>query len=276
MPDIVHELGDLRESLSRRSAKVIGIDGYQGAGKTTVASFLSKKLGFYCVHLDDFYVPGTGDYIESLDYMSLRTATERRPLLLEGVCLQVTLNNLSISPDVLVYVFSPEPRDDHPRGTGGLAQEVREYHRAYDPMRSAGIVYVASDVPKEAYQMLSDRAQIDIAYIKAKTLFSIVIAIGGMLALLVGLAVIIFGATGNDETLIKILGLEVSAKGLGAVIMVTSILWAFIAYQSRPQYAHSHESSETFGKGSKLIGRFERESSTQAGFRPKKSDDPSV
>lgn len=266
-----HNLDGLVWKCKSRAAQFIGVDGYQGAGKTTIARYISEKLSAELVSLDDYLVCRDGSYFNSINYLKLeadllKSCLLRGPLVVEGVCLSAVLDTISLSPDFLVYVFSPEPNRGSPRGNGPLAREVSRYHKIYTPEKRAHVIFIAPDVPKEMYPMRSDRAEIDIAYIKSKTLVSITIGIGGMLTLIVGLIVLIFGISGNDETLVKFSGLEVSAKGLGAVIMATSIIWAFFAYQARPKYSHIREYSEKFDSNSNLLERFERESSTMAHF----------
>lgn len=107
------------------------------------------------------------------------------------------------------------------------------------------------------------RASVDIAYINAKTRVAIVLATGGMLTLLIGLTLLFFGVTSQDKTLMKLLGVEVSAGGLGGVIMTTSVMWAFFAYKTCPSYAHSSRVEEKFNPGPELLERLHFESSTQ-------------
>ena len=50
---------DLESILEQRppragATKVIGVDGHGGSGKTTLAAYLSKRLGAEIVHTDDF------------------------------------------------------------------------------------------------------------------------------------------------------------------------------------------------------------------------------
>ena len=82
--------------------------------------------------------------------------------------------------------------------------------------------------------------EVDIAFINAKTRLAITLAIGGMLSLVIGMVVILFGASSPDTASFQIGGLEVSATGIGAVIMATSVMWAFFAYKIRPTYSSSH------------------------------------
>jgi hypothetical protein len=262
MAFIVDNICDLIEICKSRSANIIALDGYQGAGKTTLARYISNKLNYKLVSLDDYFIPAEKSYLSSLDYSNLRIELSHQRVVVEGVCLGAALGFLSLSPDLVIYIFSPKPDRNSPRGWGRLAVEVSRYHELYDPENNAHIIYIAPDIPKEMYVMSSDRTQIDIAYIKSKTAISIVLGFGGMLTLVIGLTVLLWGISGNDETIIKTFSLEVSAKGLGAVIMATSIIWAFFAYRARPSYSHSRESSEKFDSKSNLLERFEREAST--------------
>ena len=82
--------------------------------------------------------------------------------------------------------------------------------------------------------------EVDIAFINAKTRLAITIACGGMLSLLVGLVVLLFGVANNDTAIFKFGSFEVSASGIGAVIMATSVAWAYLAYKVKPNYSASH------------------------------------
>jgi len=113
--------------------------------------------------------------------------------------------------------------------------------------------------------MERSRADIDIAFINAKIKLCLALAAGGMLALVIGLIVLLYGVTGQDQTLIRAAGIEIHASGLGAVIMTTSVVWAFFAYKSRPGYARQREASEKYDSKARLLERHEIEHSTQIG-----------
>lgn len=85
----------------------------------------------------------------------------------------------------------------------------------------------------------SRQPEVDIAFINAKTRLAITLAFGGMLALIVGLIVILVGSSGDNNAIFKLAKIEISASGMGAVIMATSVLWAYIAYKVRPKYSAS-------------------------------------
>ncbi len=82
--------------------------------------------------------------------------------------------------------------------------------------------------------------EVDIVFIQAKTRLAITLACGGMLSLIVGLLVLLFGASTSDKAIFSVATIEVSASGIGAVIMATSVMWAYIAYKVRPTYSASH------------------------------------
>ena len=82
--------------------------------------------------------------------------------------------------------------------------------------------------------------EVDIAFINAKTRLAITLALGGMLALIIGMVVILFGASSPETATFQFGNIQVSATGIGAVIMATSAMWAYFAYRVRPNYSTSH------------------------------------
>jgi hypothetical protein len=141
---------------------------------------------------------------------------------------------------------------------------VRDYHRKYCPIDVADLVCTPFEHAQESSFINATRSSdIDIAFIKAKTQLSVALAVGGMLTLVIGLVVLLYGVTGQDHTLVKAANIEVSAGGLGGVIMTTSVLWAFFSYKSRPIYAQIRRSSETYGSDGTILERHQYISTTQ-------------
>jgi hypothetical protein len=268
MAHIVTSVSELAAQLEKWPAGLFGIDGYQGAGKSTLAQEIAARLRVPALHLDDFLVVGEGGFVNFIRYDELAIALRARPLVVEGVCLLAVTNRLGITPDVLVYVQCHKPAPDAPRGTGPLAAEVAAYHRDLRPADTADILYVNTTIYQEVGAMDSARTDVDIAFIQAKTKLALFLASGGMLTLMVGLAVLLYGVTGQDQTLIKAGTMEVSASGLGGVIMITSAVWAFFSYKARPTYARVRQMSEEYDSEARLVRRHEHESSTQAAVGP--------
>jgi hypothetical protein len=95
-----------------------------------------------------------------------------------------------------------------------------------------------------------------------------------MLTLVIGLAVLLYGVTGTDQAVVKAPHIEVSASGLGGVIMVTSAIWAFFAYKTRPIYSRVREVEEKYDTDSQLLERNERENLTAATVGPARATVP--
>lgn len=239
---------------------VIAVDGYHGSGKTTLALALSDRIGLPVVHLDDFLERDRGHFVAALRYGELEPVVRDRRVIVEGVCVLTVLERMGVLPDAMIYVDDSPPPPTSPRGRGPLAAEVAAYHTRVRPREMATLIYA----PWHEEPNMRD-ADIDIAFINAKTRIAITLAIGGMVTLLVGLILLFYGASGTDTTLVRIAGAELSASGLGGVIMVTSVAWAFLAYQARPKYSRSREVSEKFDENKNLLERSLREASTQMG-----------
>ena len=250
---------ELTHVLKSKAEVVIGIDGYLGAGKTTVANELSRKLGYRCIHIDEYLEPHQSDYFKNLDLTSLKAATDQRPLIIEGLCLLKVLDQLQVNVDFLVFVMGIGP--NRKKMDKNLFDEADNYILSYRPTQKADIIFNMNEHND------NQSSQVDIAYIKAKSAISIVLAIGGILSILVGALVFVLGLQGGDTALIKIAGIEVSAKGIGGVILGTSAVWAYLAYLARPKYSRRREISESRNNDGSFVRR-EFESSTQTVARP--------
>jgi hypothetical protein len=263
MPHKITSVTELAKWLRKCPEGLFAIDGYHGVGKSTTAKSLASHLRIPLIHLDDFLLPNNGGFLEYLRYAELTIALQRRPAIVEGVCLLAVAKRLGIKPDVHVYVEGGKPDSQSRRGTGPLAVEVLAYHHEYKPVDTADILYCGIVNNKEVALMEDESFAVDIAFIQAKTKLALALAAGGMLTLLIGLAVLLYGVTGQDQTVLKAATIEISASGLGGVIMVTSVIWAFFAYKARPTYARRRQMSEKYDSESRLLERHEHESSTQ-------------
>lgn len=240
-------------------AKVIGVDGGLGAGKSTLAGELSRRLGFQCIHLDDYLEPHKGRYFENIDMASLQSSITAKPTIIEGICLVKVLQALGIKEYFSIYVPGVSPAEN-PKDRL-LLEEIAEYFLTYRPQQSAEVIYTMNDEGR------GSSAEIDIVFIKAKTAISIVLAIGGILSILVGALIIAIGAQSSDTAVIKFSGIEISAKGIGGVILMTSAIWAYLAYMARPQYSRKREVKES-KKSDGTYEKHELESSTVMQARP--------
>jgi hypothetical protein len=267
---------DLEQLISRLPEGLIAFDGYPGVGKSTIAKAISAHLRIECIHLDDFLTPGLGMFVPAINLSELSAKLQKRPIIVEGICILAVMKQLSVMPDLLVYV---QPYQEEILVGESLAEEIGAYVKKFSPANSPGVViyypplvtdkepvvtneeFVMS--PEETKILDDGRTHIDIAFIQAKTKISLALVFGGMLTLLIGLVILVYGVAGQDQALMKFPSFEVSARGIGGVIMITSCIWAFIAYQARPIYSQRREYSEKFNSAGQVLERRHYISTTQ-------------
>jgi len=113
-----------------RKRCLIGVDGFNGAGKSSFAAWLAWQLGAPCLFLDGFLVPGKSPLSWRLDeverLISARLDREKpKPIVVESVFLLDALRQLGRKPDLLIYVESEE-RDADDAMDGLIEYMARE------------------------------------------------------------------------------------------------------------------------------------------------------
>lgn len=99
-----------RGKLFNRAGLLIGIEGYMGSGKTTLANRLSHDLALPLVRLDEFVAIRNGDnaYASRISRARLLRQvlhhSRRQAALVEGICLQAVLRHFGLRPATTVYV----------------------------------------------------------------------------------------------------------------------------------------------------------------------------
>ena len=138
----------VRANLPRVS--VVGIDGWTGVGKTTLATNLAKAAGGQCLDLDEFLERDRKRYVGAIRLDELRSSlsTSARPLFISGICIREVLTEVGLTPDLNVYVkrmaswgWADEdeldgdviPEVNQSGGAAGLRREMRAYHRRWQP-----------------------------------------------------------------------------------------------------------------------------------------------
>lgn len=103
---ILSNCAELFSILENQNYRIIGIDGMDGAGKSFIANKVATKFDLRHINLDDYVEKNKGQYAPNIKYDLLRRAIEQsqKPIIIDGVCLLAILNNMSIEPDLLLYV----------------------------------------------------------------------------------------------------------------------------------------------------------------------------
>jgi hypothetical protein len=87
----------------------IGVDGADGAGKSSLAKRLAIALGKRQVDIDNFVEKGQGGYGAFIDYMALHAAGEGSDVVISGACLRDVLKRSRLDVDAYVYVKRMRP-----------------------------------------------------------------------------------------------------------------------------------------------------------------------
>ena len=137
-------------AVSLKQPAIIGIDGWTGVGKTTLASALASSTGGSTYDLDEALNGDQKSYVPALRLHKIATALASPCgfLFVSGICLREVLQQAGCLADAHIYVKEMAtwgwPDEDEledyslsrMRGSlGGEAvrQEMRIYHRRWQP-----------------------------------------------------------------------------------------------------------------------------------------------
>lgn len=132
---------DLRSHIRLGKKLLIGIDGDSGAGKSSLAKFLSWQFSIYPINLDFFLQKQEGQegnyYYSGLNFAEINKQIDQGhyvdgPVIIEGIFLLETLKRLGIKHDILIYVVGLKKS-----GMKGL----EEYENEYDPLKKADYTF---------------------------------------------------------------------------------------------------------------------------------------
>jgi hypothetical protein len=118
-----------------RNPLLIAIDGADGVGKSSLASWLAWQLGMPTVHLDLYLIRGSRplkwrtDEVARLIQIRLDLG---KPIIVEGILVLDVLDQISHSPDFLAYVSG--------KGGNMFSNRLHAYHTRWNPSERAHYV----------------------------------------------------------------------------------------------------------------------------------------
>ena len=118
---------------------LVGIDGIDGVGKSTLARFLAWQMGISNIENDlllDSKKPGFNYREDDLRRLIEARLNKNRPVIVEGVFLLKILDNLKLEPNYLIWVENRSREGSHT-----LQNEFAKYDEDYKPRTRANFVF---------------------------------------------------------------------------------------------------------------------------------------
>jgi hypothetical protein len=123
----------LEQLTPERLPLLIAIDGSDGVGKSSLASWLAWQLGAPAIHLDLYLVRNSNPLRWRTDDLErvvhTRLVEHAKPLVIEGILILEVLGKIGRKPDFLAYID----------GEGGysLSKLLADYRARYQPEQQA-------------------------------------------------------------------------------------------------------------------------------------------
>lgn len=148
--------------------RIITIDGWPNAGKSTLATNLAALMGAVHLDLDTFLIKDQGVFVEAIRYEELQSAIDisSAPLIISGVCMLAVLERISLAPDCKIYLkrMASWGWADQDEIEGQMLEivaealgkqvseyalpvEVRAYHTSHVPHENADIAFLRYECP---------------------------------------------------------------------------------------------------------------------------------
>ena len=136
-PEYEQVIEALTPVLKNLPGKVVGIDGRDGSGKTTLGRFLAWYFNVSLIETELFLFDGEGfNYrLEEINLIIGVRLSKPRPVIVEGVRLLSLLSQIGRSADFLIYV-----KNQKFSGSEALSHDLHVYENLHQPETAANFV----------------------------------------------------------------------------------------------------------------------------------------
>ena len=118
---------------------LVVLDGFDGAGKTTLGRYLAWQLGMPLVETDMFLIRGAGVLTyrqEDLQRLIDSRLGNDRPAIMEGIRALHIVRTLGLKADYVIWVDQAERTPSQ-----ALQQSIADYVSEYKPVQSADFTF---------------------------------------------------------------------------------------------------------------------------------------
>jgi hypothetical protein len=105
----IQEAKKIITSKFAEGSKIISVDGWTGAGKSTFTESFAGNDDIEIISFDDYLERNSGKYLEVFNFNALEniiitTVNSGKQILIEGICMNEVLQNISVECDFKVYI----------------------------------------------------------------------------------------------------------------------------------------------------------------------------
>lgn len=115
--NVLDDAVNLIKAQFQEGQKIITIDGWTGAGKTTISKQIKENENLTKISLDGYFEKNTGLYLEVFDYDKLNNNIKEihecgKSILIEGICIDQIMESCGFEPNYKVYIRQLDPNGE--------------------------------------------------------------------------------------------------------------------------------------------------------------------
>lgn len=108
----IYNIQKVKELISlkfKEGIKIISIDGWTGAGKSTLTDLFQNVNEIEIISFENYFEKNTGKYLDVFNFDDLKNKitaalNSGKNVLVEGICMDEVLQNISIKSDYKIYI----------------------------------------------------------------------------------------------------------------------------------------------------------------------------